>query len=358
VAERGGVICFANKGAGSNEESRIFELLEDVDPYLYAFDRADKRANVGRLLRLIRSRRPELVVMEGTGISGGLAVMAARRMFGTPYVVSSGDAVGPYLGSLHPALGPPGWLYEAALYRGSAGFIGWTPYLAGRALTMGAPRAMTAAGYSLFPELAHSREEIRRRFGVPQDALLFGIVGALPWNPHRGYCYGYELVRAIRRIEREDVAVLVIGGGSGVAELEREAGDDLGRRVFVPGPVPHEEVAACLAAMDVGSLPQSTDQVGSFRYTTKISEYLGVRLPFVTGQVPMAYDIIDRWSWRLPGDSPWDEAYVAALAALMAELAPAEAARRRAEMPERIELFDREDQQRRVGAFVSDLLAR
>jgi hypothetical protein len=72
----------------------------------------------------------------------------------------------------------------------------------------------------------------------------------------------------------------------------------------------------------------------------------------------MAYDIIDRWSWRLPGDSPWDEAYVAALAGLMAELAPAEAARRRAEMPERIELFDREDQQRRVGAFVSDLLAR
>ena len=36
--------------------------------------------------------------------------------------------------------------YEKLLYRHCTGFIGWTPYLAGMALKMGAPRAVTVEG--------------------------------------------------------------------------------------------------------------------------------------------------------------------------------------------------------------------
>ena len=46
-----------------------------------------------------------------------------------------------------------------------------------------------------------------------------------------------------------------------------------------------------LAAFDLASLPQSVDGVGSFRYTTKLSEYLAAGLPIVTGQIPAAYDL-------------------------------------------------------------------
>ena len=109
--------------------------------------------------------------------------------------------------------------------------------------------------------------------------------------------------------------------------------------------------------MDVGSLPQSLDQVGSFRYTTKVSEYRSARLPFVTGQIPMAYDLVDEWTWRLPGATPWSKTYVDALVRLMDSIDADEIAARRARIPTSLGLFDRASQQRRVTSFVDDVLA-
>src|SRR3954452_16288428 len=143
--------------------------MADLDPDVYPFERARKAANVPRLLALARRERPDLMVLEGTGIAGGLAVLLSRALFGVPYVFSSGDAVGPFLGGQRKALGLPGWLFEWFLYRASAGFIGWTPYLAGRAFTLGSPRVMTAAHFAADPEVRMSREEVRDRLGVPQD---------------------------------------------------------------------------------------------------------------------------------------------------------------------------------------------
>ena len=59
------------------------------------------------------------------------------------------------------------------------------------------------------------------------------------------------------------------------------------------------------------------DGVGMFRYTTKIAEYLAVRLPVITNQVPMAYDLGADWMWRLPGGAPWDEIFLDALVKLV-----------------------------------------
>jgi len=185
-----------------------------------------------------------------------------------------------------------------------------------------------------------------------------GIVGSLAWNARYGYCYGWELVAAIRRSARSDVAALVIGGGEGLDRLRELAGDELGRRVFLPGPVTRGEVTAHLGAMDLGSLPQSVDQVGSFRYTTKLSEYVAARLPIVTGQIPAAYDVADQWAWRLPGDAPWSPEYVDALASLLDGLTEQALAERRAGMPDHLEAFDLETQASRVTAFVRDVAAR
>jgi Glycosyl transferases group 1/Glycosyl transferase 4-like domain len=349
------VACFATQGTGSGDEQRIQALLEPLGPDVIPFDRAAKgRSALGTALWLIR-RRPDVVVMEGTGIAGGLAVLAAR-MTGVRYVVSSGDAVAPYLSSFRPWLRPFASAYERLLCRSAAGFIGWSPYLVGRALTLGAPRAMTAAGWA--PHGAGDRAAARERFGLPPDALVFGLVGSLGWHERAGYCYGAELVRAAARVDRADVYVLVVGDGSGRRRLEELAGDRLGRSVLLPGAVSREEVPAALAAMDVGSLPQSVDGVGSFRYTTKISEYLAAGLPVVTGEIPLAYDLDDGWLWRLPGDAPWDERYVAALADLMRSLSADDVAARRARIPREDPLFSLERQQRQVCEFVVEVARR
>ena len=98
------------------------------------------------------------------------------------------------------------------------------------------------------------------------------------------------------------------------------------------------------------------DQVGSFRYTTKLSEYLAAGLPVVTGQIPLAYDLDGGWLWRLPGSAPWDIRYIQALANLMDGLTSAELNVKRLAVPRSLPEFDRESQVRRVTAWINELL--
>jgi glycosyltransferase involved in cell wall biosynthesis len=353
----GGVLAFSTKGDGSNDASRILMLLADVEHERFAFDHSAKFKSGVRLLRRLLREPPALAVMEGTGVAGGLPLIAAKWLAGVPYVVSSGDAVGPYLGLHSRVVGWLGGLYERLLCRNAAGFIGWTPYLAGRALTYGTPRVMTAANWPVFSEPENDRREVRRQLGVPEDAIVFGLVGALRWSPRRQYAYGLEMVQAIREVNRDDVVVVIAGGGEGLERLRVAAGDALGRSVFLPGPIERREVPGFLAAIDIASLPQSVDQVGAFRFTTKLSEYLRAGRPVVTGEIPLAYDLDTGWLWRLPGDAPWDPRYREALTELMQSVDPATVATKAAAVPRDLPEFDYEAQRARTGAFIRELLA-
>ena len=120
-------------------------------------------------------------------------------------------------------------VYERLLCRLSAGFIGWTPYLCGRAMTFGSPRAgVTAAGWPLgvvMHPLSTPRDQGRcAKLGIPQEDLVVGIVGALEWNAQKQYCYGWDLVECARRVKRQDVKFVIIGGGSGLDRLRTMAG--------------------------------------------------------------------------------------------------------------------------------------
>ncbi len=183
------VLAFSTLGYGSNEEARIRDLLRDVGAELFPFDRAHKVRMFRWLLLKMWRIRPDLVVMEGTGVAGGAALILARAMFGQRYLVSSGDAVGPWVGSRFRLLGPVFGLYERVLCRVAAGFIGWTPYLVGRALTFGTPRDDRGGVGALPPDpggtdrraatsslrLGHSGQRTRDR-----DSRFDGLDSALP----------------------------------------------------------------------------------------------------------------------------------------------------------------------------------
>lgn len=364
--------ALATQGSGnakaiSMDEARILGLLEKLAPETLPFDRARKPDSFIRLLKTLRDRRDLLVCMEGTGIAGGAALLLGRLLYRTRYLISSGDAVGPFVGAHHPALGPLFTLYELLLCRLSEGFIGWTPYLSGRALSFGAPRAMTAPGWAPFPkpaEINEARRRVRSRLGIPENALVIGIAGSLSWNPRAGYCYGWESVAALLRLrdgetsKARPVHALIVGDGDGRERLARLAADRLGRTVHLTGRVPREEIPEHLAAMDLGSLPQSVDGVGSFRYSTKMSEYVACRLPFVTGEIPLAYDLPGDFCWRLPGAAPWSAEYIDSLAALLETVTDPEIECKRAGLAGLDPLFDREHQIRRVTEFVSGITAR
>lgn len=358
--DRRKVIAFATKGTGTNEEGRLKTLLQNVDSTFLGYDKSKKIKSFFGLLRRLRSEPPSLIVMEGTGIAGGMACLIGRLLWRHRYVFSSGDAVGPFVGAHFWGLGWAFGLYERVLCRACSGFIGWTPYLVGRALTFGAPGGVTAAGWVIGENGNHaasSRCSLRRQWGVGEGVIVFGIVGAIQWSRRRQYCYGLELVRAIRKTSRQDIAVVVIGDGSGLERLREEAGDDLGRRIFLPGSVPLDEVMSSLFAMDMASLPQSTDAVGAFRYTTKISEYRSANLPIVTLRIPAAYDLNMGKCFRLPGLNPWDPTFVDALAELMGSTTRQQVIEYRNETAPDTDLtFCRDSQVRRVTIFLNELL--
>jgi glycosyltransferase involved in cell wall biosynthesis len=351
------ILCFATHGDDHLDARRLRYLLEPLAPEFYPFSYARKRASALGLLRSARARRPSLIVMEGTGFAGGIALLLLRGLLGIPYVVSSGDAIGPYLSRRSRLTGLLGGLYERLLCRYCAGFIGWTPYLVGRALTFGAPRAMTAPGWARESGSGHARERIRAELAIPRDAIVLGIVGSLDWSDSVGYAYGLELVKAIPRLQRRDVVACIVGDGSGKARLEALAGSDLGSRIFLTGRVEPSAVADYLAAFDMASVPQSVDTVGSFRYSTKLSECLAAGLPIITGQIPAAYDLDAGYIHRLPGPAPWAPSYIDALVEFLEGVTGAELTElKRAASTQDLDAFDKHAQQARACAFLSDIL--
>jgi hypothetical protein len=350
------ILALATQGAGGNDEDRLQALISGFPAELFPFDRRAKTRNLFQLLRMIRRTKPHLVFMEGTGWAGGFAVLLGRLLAGVPYVVSSGDAVGPFLTARYPWASPLFGIYERALCRWAAGYIGWTPYLAGRALTFGARRAMTAAGWAPSQKSPCDSAEIRSRLGIPAGTLVVGIMGSLIWNRRVRYCYGREIVASVSRLDRPDVVALIVGDGDGRKHLEALAGERLGGSIILTGQVPRNEVPDYLAAMDMASLPQSLDGVGSFRYTTKLSEYLAAGLPVITGQIPLAYDLDGGWLWRLPGAAPWDARYLDAMTQLLTQITADELAAKRSAVPQSLPDFDRTLQIARVTSFLNDLL--
>jgi glycosyltransferase involved in cell wall biosynthesis len=320
---------------------------------VWEFDRRRRLRSAAAVLRRA-SRAYDLVVVEGTGVAGGVALILARILRGAHYVVSTGDAVAPYVGSVAPLLRPLARIYERVLYSLADGVIGWSPYITGRALTLGARRAMTAPHWSR-AERAQSNVSVRQRLGIPEETIVVGVVGSLAWNRRRRYCYGLELIRAVKQVSRHDIAVLIVGDGNGMPRLTEEAGSELNGRVFLPGLVPPDELLNYLQAMDLAVLAQSVDGVGSFRYTSKLSDYLDAGLPVISTQIPAAYDIGRDWMWRLPGDAPWDPMYIQALASLLQDLARRDIDARAAQIP--VGALDSAAQERAVTEFLSDLLA-
>ncbi len=317
------VLACATQGMESEDERRLQDLVSAFDVTVFRLDKRNRLASARRLLGLLQSGGYELFVLEGSGVAGGLSAILGRWLWRVPYVISSGDAVAPFLAARYPLGLLVFFLYENLLYANCSGFMGWTPYLVGRALSFGAPRAITLPGWAPFTagtgDLEHSRVKIRRELGIPDTAVVFGIVGSLNWSKRFHYCYGAELVHAARQ-SASNAHVLIVGEGSGRAVLRQLAGEQLGKTIHLPGRIARADVPKFLAAMDVGSIPQTMDSVGAFRYTTKLAEYKAAGLPFISSQIPMSYDLDDGDIMRLPGSSPWDPRFLDALADLMSSL--------------------------------------
>lgn len=359
------LLCINTGGIGDLHGVRARRLTEQLDAvctYVDVDTSQSRAANARAIWKALTAASWDLVYQEGTGIAGGASLIRAAQSRGLRYVISSGDPVGEFF---HVVKGPlHGFAftqYEKLLYRNSAGFIGWTPYLTGMAMKMGAPRAATVEGavdLSVFaPYAADERRAAKRAYGLDPDHLVCGVVGSLTWTPRQQYCYGLELVAMLPYLTRRDVSVLIVGDGDGKARLEARVPPAWRDRVIFTGRVPEDEVARALNAMDIGFIAQTLDRLGRYRLTTKLPEYLASGLPVAMSPVPGFYDYARPAGWALPACHPAREAFHRRCAAWLEALTWETVCARRREAPRLArEYFSYEVVRPKFEAFIEALL--
>lgn len=306
------VLCINTGGVGNLHGLRMRRLASRLQAQVsyYDADRAASRlSDTQAIWDLITSSHWDLIYQEGTGISGGINLIRAALTRKQAFVVSSGDPIG---GFFHVTKGAAfGGLfgsYERLLYRTCTAFIGWTPYLTGAALKLGAKRAVTIEGavdLNIFrPQTSIQKHKIRQRYGIDPSHIVCGTVGSLQWTPRQHYCYGYELIETLKRLQRQDVSVLIVGDGTGRSRLENAIPEALKSRVIFTGRISEEEVVEVMNAMDIGFVTQTLDELGSYRLTTKLPEYLACGLPIAMSPVPGFFDYAMQAGWALPAFHP------------------------------------------------------
>lgn len=306
------VLCINTGGVGNLHGLRMRRLTRQLQAKVTYYDVdliSTRLSETQAIWDLITSSQWDLIYQEGTGISGGINLIRAALSRQQAFVVSSGDPIGGFFRVTKGAvLGSFFGSYERLLYRTCTAFIGWTPYLTGAALRLGAKRAITIEGavdLNIFqPQTLTQKQQIRQKYGIHPNHIVCGTVGNLQWASRQNYCYGYELIETLKHLQRQDVSVLIVGDGNGRSQLENAIPEALKSRVIFTGKIAEEEVVDAMNAMDIGFVTQTLDKLGNYRLTTKLPEYLACALPVAMSPVPGFFDYAMQAGWALPAFHP------------------------------------------------------
>ncbi len=142
------------------------------------------------------------------------------------------------------------------------------------------------------------RVEIRRRYGIPPDAIVVGFIGTF------GQWHGVEQLAAAARslvdehpdwLDQRHVRFMLIGDGLRMREVRELVGAAPYKRfVTLTGLVPQAEGAAHLAAADILVSPHVPNANGSafFGSPTKLFEYMAMGRPIIASDLDQIGDVL------------------------------------------------------------------
>jgi glycosyltransferase involved in cell wall biosynthesis len=359
------ILCINTGGKGNLHGLRMRRLTANIDAEVvyYDLERSGSRIVEGKnVWNLLNSSKWDLVYQEGTGIAGGANLIRAAIAWKQKFVVSSGDPIGGFFRVTQgPVLGSFFEIYEKMLYRTCSGFIGWTPYLTGAALKMGAKRAVTIEGgvdlNIFYPYTPSERLKIREKYDIHPEHLVCGVVGSLKWTSRQSYCYGYEMIESLKHLNRQDVTILIVGDGDGRHRLEKAIPSQLKSRVVFTGLLPEIEVVDVMNVMDIGFVTQTLDELGSYRLTTKLPEYLACGVPVAMSPVPGFYDYAASSGWPLPAYHPASTEFHVRCAAWLDQLSWKDIGEKASNAPEIARcFFDYSRVSAKFVSFIQELL--
>lgn len=132
---------------------------------------------------------------------------------------------------------------------------------------------------------AEKRREIRAKYGIPEDAFVYGFVGRL--NADKGI---NELVEAFEKVKIENSYLLLVGmydKGNPISDENLKIANE-SPRIILTGDVENEEVYFHMAAFDVLVHPTYREGFGKV-----LQEGLGMCLPIITTDVPGPKEVIE-----------------------------------------------------------------
>jgi glycosyltransferase involved in cell wall biosynthesis len=233
----------------------VFELLEIA-------------YNLAALLRhrtLLARERFDMIYERHAFFLCSTAWLAQRRDI--PLVVEVNELAGDERVRATPWLAPLARLADRFTFARARLIVVVSPHLKRRIEALGiAPEKVLMLPNAVSEEMLEAADDgadVRARYGCEQ-ALVVGFVA---W--HRLDA----LLGQFSRLARGDAALrlMLVGEGVLLETLQTQA-EQLGIReqVIFTGPVPHREVAAHIAAMDIGVLPHSNE----FRSPIKLFEFM------------------------------------------------------------------------------------
>lgn len=132
-----------------------------------------------------------------------------------------------------------------------------------------------------------ARRELREKYGVPQDAFVYGYVGRI--NADKGI---NELIAAFDQVKKtgEDVYLVLVGMLDDANPITRKNLDyaQQAQDVVLTGNVPPDEVYPHMAMFDVLTHPTYREGFGKV-----LQEAMGMRLPIITTNVPGPSEVVE-----------------------------------------------------------------
>ena len=131
-------------------------------------------------------------------------------------------------------------------------------------------------------------QSVRERYELVGRPVI-GFIGSLkPWHGLDFLLDAFNDILA----RRPDAALLLVGEGPTLADLQaRVARDQLQGRVILTGRIPHADIPAYLAAMDVTAAPYTT-QNGFYFSPLKVVESLAAGRPVVAPRLGQLTDLL------------------------------------------------------------------
>ena len=288
---------------------------------------------------VVREPNVDLVFATTTPLTIGVVALVGYWLKRRPYVFEVRDLwpkIPLALGIIKP--GPLAWALaqlERVTYRNAAGWIAVNEDVAAsmeRTAGLARPTAIApnACDLELFHPDRAGDDSLRRELGL-EEGILAVHTGAM--GPVNGLDHILNVADRLRA--RTDIRYLLIGRGNQREHLERRVANEKLTQVTIADGVPKEQLAALLAASDIGLMTVRPTPILELNCANKFFDYLASGLPIALNYRGWQARALERYHAGLSADQGDDEGYATLIeqmaddAALRLEMA--QGARRAAE---------------------------